>query len=153
MTSGSTRRRFWCSPVFLLVNVWNLGINFHGFSILSFYNKIENHPTDYSKSYETKVWKQRNWDLQIFNLSRRLFWNVTFFWRLCLRVVNRCRNWSKLQKFVHKMKIYLFVSIFLRFPSQSVCTPHFWSGASGKWIYFMIAKWLLWSFWSPCKDL
>ena len=119
-----------------------------------------------------KIKKVRCTKSSSFRGERRGMW--LFFWRLCLRVVNRRRKWSKLKnskirkiyqnvlpKSGHKNEKIFFLSgtVLKPLSSRSFCTPHFWSGASGKWINFMIAKWLLWSFWvqkcntSTCIDL
>ena len=65
------------------------------------------------------------------------------------------------QKSGHKNQKNIFFVWFhcVTLSSRSFCTPHFWSESFGKWINFMIAIWLLWSFcrekcWSsPCIDL
>ena len=85
------RCRFKCSPFFWiqLFSFQNLSLNFRGFSILSFYKKIGNHPTSNSKSCVTKVEHGNTEMYKICVVSRGSLWNVIFFWGVCLRVVNR----------------------------------------------------------------
>ena len=151
-----------------------LANTFVDFQCCRFLRKLKITPPIIQKVVWQKFENQKSEMYKIFIFSRRTSWNVTFFLETLFKGSKSSSKMVEIEKFensknlskrfakIRALKWIFFLlsgSVLKTLSSRSFCTPHFWSCASGKWINFMIAKWLLWSFWdqkwssSPCIDL